>query len=467
MSNYNPGLWMDIQCMYQSDVYIHVFAQTSSCSPKGTQRKQWDTHIQSHQSINTASDMENKADVKAISARFNTGGSSMDSVPGGRPKVSVHPTFSSGPPTQPKKSALEMSLSGGAATSASTPKPNYLKSTASTKSAPEVQEFPKPKPLVSKFGSPQDEGKPPICKPKPPESLRDTVHKLPLQKLSLSATVTESKPAFSKLPPAVAKPPWIKEGPKSEDGGGSSRSTPPKMPLAPKPKSWSQTEQGNTEDSAVRPFPASPLKPSGIQAAQSIFNQESANTQEKGMKDRVKAFNSHDFSGPKPSVAHKPSFVKKHLEQKENNNPSAPKRSLLPNKLALGTAPAKPNRPPIVTLEKFKKGAEPMTNGPGLKKGSSPLPPASHLSNHVAPPLPSHPGVPCLPPRPSGAIIQPDPDENYDDVVLNNPPPLPSGGHPSQIDEDSGSDGEMYEDLDDRWVIKPGSGLYHKKDGTL
>ncbi|XP_036384874.1 FYN-binding protein 1 isoform X2 [Megalops cyprinoides] len=411
--------------------------------------------------------MDNKADVKAIMARFNTGGNSMEGVPGGRPKVPVHPTFSSGPPPQAKKPALESSLSGGAAPGASTPKSNFLKSTVSTKSAPEVREFPKPKPLASKFGSPQEDGKFPVnkpqpLKPKPPEPSRDPESKPPfpkppLQKPSLSATLPDTKPAIPKPPPVVSKPPWLREDTKSEEGGGSIGSTPPKMPTAPKPKSTmaalrSQAEEGSTGDSTIKPFPGTPLKPPGFRAAQNVFNKEGGDAQrEEGVKDGVKPLNSHDSSFPKPSANRKPSFLKKAAEQKENDS-SAPKRNPLPNKLALGSAPAKPNRPPVVNLDKFKKGTESMTDGPGFKKASPPPPPISHSSNPVPPPLPSHPLAPSLPPRPTGAIIQPDPDENYDDVgLMNNPPPLPCGGHPSQRAEESGSDEEMYEDLDDRW----------------
>ena len=62
---------------------------------------------------------DNKTDVKAIMARFNSGPSPGDgpAAPGSRPKVPVHPTLSSGPPINAKKPVLESSLSGSAATS--------------------------------------------------------------------------------------------------------------------------------------------------------------------------------------------------------------------------------------------------------------------------------------------------------------------------------------------------------------
>ncbi|XP_064163906.1 FYN-binding protein 1 isoform X2 [Anguilla rostrata] len=443
-------------------------------------------------------------------ARFNTGtGSSEDTpaveVPGARPKVPVHPTFSSGPPLQAKKHVLESSLSGGVRVGG-TPKPNFLKGTASTTSAPEVCEFPRPKPLAGKFGAPQDEGKPavakqPAFKPKPPDLSRDSepkplIPKVPVQKPSLSGTpegksfpkpplalakpppaqakppLAQAKPspaqpkqppaltkpplALAKPPPSQTKPPWVKDDAKSEDGGAGAGLNAPKMPLAPKPKSSVIAMRTQVEDGGDPAL--SPLKASSFRAAKSLFNKDSIDSQGPE-KSGPSPLNSHDPPGPKPSFAPRASFVKTQRDQKENANPSAPKRNPLLNKLALGNPPAKPNRPPSVNLEKFRKQAENPANGPGMKKGS-PLPPPPP-SNHVAPPLPSHASAPSLPspasapslpPRPTAAMIQPDPDENYDDVgVMSSLPPPPPGGHPSQTAEDSESDGEMYEDLEERW----------------
>ncbi|KAJ8338768.1 hypothetical protein SKAU_G00355540 [Synaphobranchus kaupii] len=439
--------------------------------------------------------MDSAANVKAMMARFNTAAGSEEAVPGGHPKVALHPTFSSGPPTLGKKPALESSLSGGAITG--TPKPNILKSTASTKRAPDVCEFPRPKPLVGNFGGPQDEGKPAVAKQlafklKPPDPARDSepkslYPKVPVQKPSLSTTpevkaypkpppaLAKPAPAHAKLPTAqpkpppaltkppliLAKPPWVKDDPKSEDGGAARALNPPKMPQAPKPKNSLMALRTQLEEGEGTPPSPSPLTSSSFQAKQSLFSKESGDAQGQEKSGHT-PLNSHDPSVPKLSFAHKSSFVKARLEQKENTNPSAPKRNQLLNKLALGSPPAKPNRPPNVNLEKFRKRDVPLANGPGMKKGS-PLP--HHPSNHVALPVPSYPSVPSLPPRPPAAIIQPDPDENYDDVgVMNSPPPpLPPGGHPSQTLEESESDGEMYEDLDDRWPTEQESKEQEKK----
>uniref|UniRef100_A0A8C8K1J1 SH3 domain-containing protein n=1 Tax=Oncorhynchus tshawytscha TaxID=74940 RepID=A0A8C8K1J1_ONCTS len=431
---------------------------------------------------------DNTSDVKAIMARFNTGGNATEGISSERPKATVHSTLSSGPPIQPKKPALETSLSGSAASTA--PKLNFLKSTISTKSAPEVRDFPKIKVIPSKFGNAQEDSKPSFVKQYPfklkppgPEISQDAevkspLPKLPLQKPSLSLTSSDTKSAFPKPPLGVAKPSWVKDSsPKPDDSEGNSNSIPPKIPPSKKniisiAKMSLQTEDSvdGAMDSTTKPLgAASILKPSNFRTAQNMFNRGDT-LSENGVKEITKLpLTSSDSCLPIPTASKKPSFIKKPLGPTSpvvgvsNSSPSPPKLNPMPNFLAIGTAPAKPNRPPRVTLDKFKKGTEASTEGPaGLKKGSVPPNPASHPSNHMAPPLPSHPMAPSLPPRPPEAIIQPDPDENYDDVgLMNNPPPPPSGGPPSQKTKDSESD-EMYEDLDKRCecVYSPSSIMY-------
>ncbi|XP_045548132.1 FYN-binding protein isoform X1 [Salmo salar] len=419
---------------------------------------------------------DNKSDVKAIMARFNTGGNATEGISSERPKAAVHATLSSGPPIQPKKPALETSLSGSAASTA--PKPNFLKSTISTKSAPEVRDLPKIKVIPSKFGNTQEDSKPSFVKQYPfklkppgPEISQDAevkspLPKLPLQKPSLSLTLSDTKSAFPKPPLGVAKPSWVKDSsPKPDNSGGTSNSIPPKIPPSKKniisiAKMSLQTEDSvdGAVDSTTKPLgAASILKPSNFRTAQNMFNREDT-LSENGVKEIAKLpLTSSDSCLPKPTASKKPSFIKKPLGSTSlvvglsNSSPPPPKLNPMPNFLALGTVPAKPNRPPRVNLEKFKKGTEASTDGPAGLKGSVAPPPASHPSNHMAPPLPSHPMAPSLPPRPPEAIIQPDPDENYDDVgLINNTPPPHSGGHPSQNTKHSESD-EMYEDLDERW----------------
>ncbi|XP_041825755.1 FYN-binding protein 1 isoform X2 [Melanotaenia boesemani] len=425
--------------------------------------------------------MANKADVKAIMARFQTAGTSVDetsSSPAGCPKQPLHPTLSSGPPIQ-KKPVLE-SLSGSAANTP--PKPSFLKNAASTTSNPDVHAPNKTKALTSKFANNQDDtsagNKPFVIKkqqtPLKPNfshatEAKSPVQKSPLTKPSLSSTLSESKPAFPKPPVVNSKPSWVKE----DSGGGTALTSSPIPPKAPslhkKPvssvlKIQQQNEEhaeGNT-DTMNKPSPLANanFKPSSnFKTAQSMFNKEkepSEQTESGGVnKPALNATNS--TAPPKPPANKKPSLKKPHkasTQAVKTDDTSGPKRNPLPNSLALGPAPAKPNRPPKVNLENIKRGAEASEEGPGFKKPTVPAPPSSHpsnQSNHVAPTQPSV--VPSLPPRHPGTMNQQD---IYDDVdeIINAPPPLPpSAGHPShkakeEIDSD---DGDMYEPLDDRW----------------
>ncbi|XP_048114962.1 FYN-binding protein 1 isoform X1 [Alosa alosa] len=413
-------------------------------------------------------DKDNKTDVRAIMARFNTGTSPGDSdgkpAPGSRPKVPVHPTVSSGPPINAKKPVLEGSLSGSAASSTTVPKPNFLKSTASTSSAPEMRESPRPKALASRFEAPQENtsAKPSFVKqfpprPKPGDGFQDSepkspFHKQPLQKppLGIAATtmVADHKPPTPKPPPAVTKPPWLKDTLKSEDSGATP--SPPKLLLTQKPKSSLNQFRQQSEGSG-------PPKPLGVRAAQNMFNRGEAKVEDGGIGESAVG------SKPKPPLTiQKPALTKKPSGPGGllvSDDPSAPKRNPLPNIFALGSAPAKPNRPPNVNLDKFSNGmAVPMAEeirppAPVLKKSGPPPPPAAHPSSQATSSGPTPPALPpCLPPRPPGAITQPGSDDNYDDLGSMNPPPLPAGGHPGQRHEDSESEEEMYEDLDDKWV---------------
>ncbi|XP_073727412.1 FYN-binding protein 1 isoform X2 [Misgurnus anguillicaudatus] len=388
---------------------------------------------------------DKSSDVKAIMARFQTGGASVDGSPGVRPKPPVQPTLSSGPTVAAKKPVLESTLSGGGPTTSSAPKPNFLiKNTVNTaKSAPDVHNPPKPKALVGRFENAQENNKPNFkvpVKPKPPESTQDAEPKAPFPKTQLpkpspTGIVNDLKTISPKPVTPTAKPPWVT--PKAEDNSSSPTPTPPKMPSAPKPKSTmalirqQQEEDGNAEP-AVRSSSISNMKPSSFRVKNNF------NKPEEGVKEAAKAFGTNE-SVPKPVTSQKPNFQKKPTgppAQTVSDDPSAPKKKPLPNTYALGSRPAKPNRPPKVDIEKFKKGTVAPTEVPAPKNVIPPPPPASHPSNQPPPPSSSQPNPPSLPPRPSGPIIQ---DENYDDVECLR----------GQQNEGSGSDGEIYEDLDD------------------
>uniref|UniRef100_A0A8B9GNE6 Helically-extended SH3 domain-containing protein n=1 Tax=Astyanax mexicanus TaxID=7994 RepID=A0A8B9GNE6_ASTMX len=325
---------------------------------------------------------DNKSDVKAIMARFQSGGTSIEPGAGGRPKAAVHPTLS-GPAVPSKKPFLESSLSGSAAAAATanstTPKPCYLKNTSSTKSAPESRESPRPKAFVSRFENSttnsNEDSKPPFIKnvkPKPPDSSQDSelkplFPKPVLQKPSANSATLESKNTFPKPPPVTNKPPWA---PKTENNGSSPAATPPKMPPAPKPTSsiarMRQQPESESKDGepVIKPFTGSGVKPSSFRAAHSVFKKV-----EEAAKEDSKPLSSKESSASTPATPPKPNYGRKPSAssmQSANDDPSAPKRKPLPNILAIGSAPSKPNRPPRVNLDKFKKSAESPSEGENI-----------------------------------------------------------------------------------------------------
>ncbi|KAK3555412.1 hypothetical protein QTP86_015700 [Hemibagrus guttatus] len=391
---------------------------------------------------------DNKSDVKAIRARFQSAGvSSEGSAPApapavARPKNAVHPTLS-GPMVPSKKPALEACLSGGsAAANSTTPKHNYMKNIVSNNSASESRESPKPKAIASRFENAiaNEDSKPPFAKPlkpKPPDSNQngESKPKVPLQK----PLITEVKGTFPKPPPVTSKP-FKTTKTENNESTGNATPTQAKIPLIPKPKSAlnvlrQQPEEGKEEDQTAKPFSRANLNNSSFRAAQNLFSKAEEAAKEEVKSESSKESQAAGFVVPqnKPAYKTKPSGLN---AQTVKDDPSAPKRNPLTNILALGSPPSKPNRPPKVNLEKFKRGAEPPGEGPEIKKGGSlppPPPPSSHPSSQAAP---------TLPPRPPGPIVQQ--EEEYDDVGdLSD-----SFGKAGRRDEGSGSDGETYEELD-------------------
>ncbi|CAB1452982.1 unnamed protein product [Pleuronectes platessa] len=391
--------------------------------------------------------MANKSDIKAMMARFEVSESSNgDTSPVGRTKQPLGPTLSSGPTTPIKKPLGRESFSGSASIIAS--KPAFVKNAVSTKNDPVVHEPNKTKALTSRFPNTQEDTNARI-KPFPP----------------LSATLSDSKP---KPPQALtSKPSWVKHN----TGVVPSRaSSPPKIPpLQAKPSSsliklWQQSEEkgGATTDTADKPSPQ--IKPlSNFRASKDVSNKEKDNSEQQENGGTSKAPRAVTSSVPPagPPASKKPSFKRpiKDSPQRgtDDGNAIGPKHNPLPNSLALGPAPAKPNRPPKVNLENFKRGAVASEDGPAtFKKPVIPAPNPSNLRSHVIPPPAAQPDLPSLPPRHPGSLIQD--EEIYDDLEdLNSappPPPLPlPSGHPSQRakEEVNDDDGDTYDDLEDRW----------------
>uniref|UniRef100_A0A3Q4N6H5 FYN binding protein b n=1 Tax=Neolamprologus brichardi TaxID=32507 RepID=A0A3Q4N6H5_NEOBR len=335
------------------------------------------------------SPQDNKSDVKAIMARFQAGGGSTDetsSAPPGRIKQPLHPTLSSGPPLQ-KKPVLE-SLSGSAVNTP--PKPSFLKNTVSTKSDTEVQEPNKAKALASRFANIQDDSntnsKPftvnkqqtPLKSPlsQAPE-VKSLAQKPPFNKPPLTSTLSESKPAFPKPSPAISnKPSWVKD---ENNAAPNSSPAPLKLPgVQQKPiggivklRQQAEEQAGGNKDNVIKPSSLANSKPtSNFRTAQNLFNKEEKTEQtESGGTSKPSLTATNSISPPKPPASKKPSFKKPVKPSPlasggvNGNDSSGPKRNPLPNSLALGPPPAKPNRPPKVNLENIKRGPEASDEG--------------------------------------------------------------------------------------------------------
>ncbi|KAM6902114.1 FYN-binding protein 1 [Xenentodon cancila] len=430
--------------------------------------------------------MENKADVKAIMARFQSAGASVDeglSAPAGRPKQPLHPTLSASPVQ--KKPVLE-SLSGSAISVP--PKQHFLKNTPSTKSDTDAQEPSKTKALARRFSNTQDDASTiksvtankqqiPLKLPlSHTAEAKGPTQKPPFNKPPLSSSLSESKSASPKASAvAGSKPSWMKED--SSGGTGiNSSPAPPKVPsLQQKPSSSllklrPDAAPPNT-DAESKPSPPVNLtfkSVSNFKAAQNMFSKDKDASEETDSgganKAPLAATNSHPPPKPpnfrKPSVK-KPSHTSATASGINGDATSTPKRNALPNSLALGAAPAKPNRPPIVNLENFKRPRGTSEDGPN-KKPNNPPPLTSHPPNQSSP-LPPQTVLPSLPPRHPGTMNQQ--EDFYDDVnEFSSPPPPP--GHPSQRakeENDDDDDGDMYEPLDDRWEASEKT-LDKKKD---
>lgn len=404
--------------------------------------------------------MENKTDVKAIMARFQANGSNSEEAPSaskGHPKQPLHPTLS-GQALHIKRPVSDGGPGYGAAVP---PKPVFPKNSVSSNSDPVVQEPNKTKALASMFANSQEETIKPFLKDKSQSkpSFTHMSEPKPLNKPGLSVTGSDSKPAFPKPAVISTKPSWVKE-----DSSPSASPSVPKIPpaqLKPSNSFFKLQHQiegkaevlADTVNKPTLPLTAA-VKPSSFRAAQNLFNKNAEEQADSGVTpsavDKLSPNVSHSLPPPKPPPSKKPS-LKKPSPHIIDDSPSTPKKNPLLNSLALGPAPAKPNRPPNVNLEVFMKESETHVEGPA--KTIHPPSLSINHSNHMTP---APPAAPSLPPRHPGAINQPETEEFYDDVdgLTNAPPPLPPV-HPSQMlkrkEESDDEDGEMYEDLDDRW----------------
>ncbi|XP_028318657.1 FYN-binding protein 1 isoform X2 [Gouania willdenowi] len=405
--------------------------------------------------------MAQKPDIKAMMARFQGGGASIDETSSSTtcPKQPLHPTISA---------VQRKPVFGNAVTVP--PKPAFHKN--ANRSDSDSQETNLTKALASRFANYQDDSnsKPAfVNKPlKPFSQIQESKvleQKSPISKLPSSSSMFDPKPVFPK-PESNAKPSWVKEPPTSP--------APPKVPsLQMKPtSSIKKLQQQNEENTGLNTNTANKLPaqentpfkpPSNFRNAQNTFNKG------KDEDEQTKELTFTSVPPPKPLASKKPSLKKKdpigspHTNDLNGNAALGPKRNPLPNTWALGPAPAKPNRPQKVNLASFKRSAESSSDDSGLKKTLPPTPLIFHTNNqssHVTQSQPP-PVLPSLPPRLIGSRIQQEDFYDDADVATTIPPPLPSSsGHPSQRrkdgndeddDDDDDDDGELYVDLDERW----------------
>lgn len=286
-------------------------------------------------------------------ARFNTGEGSP--VEGGvHPKLASHSSLSTSSPLLAKLAALEKSRSGEALTITNSPatKPVFQKKFETAAREDVGTLFPKPQSF----------------KPRPFETIRDTKSSGPESSFTIPPLKRPPvNTAFldNKVKPALAsgsaKPPWVK------DSESENTATVPKLPLALKPKISMSSLQSNLDQETLKehPTPSTPkLRPI------SMFKFVPPHTQQNSLSRQeseasLQTLNSSKCMPPQPPLTLKPNFLTAQAAAKdglvpheENDDPSAPKKKPLPNVFSLGDPPLKPNRPPHVTLQRFRTEGE-------------------------------------------------------------------------------------------------------------
>ncbi|XP_048786703.1 FYN-binding protein 1 isoform X2 [Lagopus muta] len=337
-----------------------------------------------------------------------------------------------------------------------------------------------PKPAGNKLlnSAPQEKEKRPLgTKPNFNSEAQESEEKASFSKVAgvkekfMSATQeNDPKPSFSK--PALAQKPPVNLTVSHSKDTSSKNAFPHKGLGGPRPNmhSFKATKEMDENSKCAAEtvgshFSNMALKPTGHWSSASQGTPKSAEekTEEKGVSASRNIFLNkiiQEESGLSPPKFHKTNTAfaaGKSLggsEEKDDwdRSSGAPKRKSLPPLFKLGQPPQKPSRPPSVDLERFQKsiprdrpkneGFKQMAPSPAAASPPAPPPPpASHPSLHT-------PAAPSLPPRnvkPSSETINPDTEENYDDVEFL----LQGRMGPGNKDGDQGSDSEMYEDIND------------------
>lgn len=298
--------------------------------------------------------------MKSIMARFQAGEvtSEASSTLPGRAKLALEPTRSSSPKIPSKRPVLE-TLSG-----INIPPKPVLKPT-------EAPELNKTKPLVSKLSNANvlAGDKPSGNVQKVPQ--KPSVPKAPEAKATgpkppLGSIPSDPKPAMHRPSPAVLnRPSWVKE----DAGGGETGPTPPKVPLSQQKQTSSISKlRQQTEAAMSNPSPpnAAPKPTSNFKGAQSVFSKEAGGLEHLSDSSKATPAATGSAPRPKPPAGKKPSLKRLSPQVSSSNGDAAtagPKKNALINVFALGPAPAKPNRPPAVNLEPFRRGTDATGDG--------------------------------------------------------------------------------------------------------
>ncbi|XP_062905689.1 FYN-binding protein 1 isoform X4 [Mobula hypostoma] len=295
--------------------------------------------------------------------------------------------------------------------------------------------FPKP----SAFAKPSNAGN--------PSENRTAFSRNQFLKLNSQAGgVSPDKPVKPAFPKSTGLKPWNDHSGPTKENADNARK-----------------EDGGSERSGG-PFPLKPLKPVGEQAKGPVHGGEETKSENlkpsalRNFPPRAKPEEASSApSGPSKFLQRQNMFQNKAQSQENEEgqkDTGVPKRKNLPAPWTLGPPPQKPNRPPNVNLERFRKPQEKL----------HPPTPGSSRDAVKPPPTPGFP-VPNLPPRSVGnkppeiIPMTEEEEDNYDDVQSFDqvPPPLPPmklEDRRRPVDANSGeskkddSDGEMYEDLD-------------------
>uniref|UniRef100_A0A8D2CMX6 FYN-binding protein 1 n=1 Tax=Sciurus vulgaris TaxID=55149 RepID=A0A8D2CMX6_SCIVU len=270
------------------------------------------------------------------------------------------------------------------------------------------------------------------------------------------------RPAFGQKPSLSAEDSHEDESPTKNVSAqkGPSASLGAKSKSGPlKPAREDPENKGHGGDTSSSPFPGVVLKPAASRGSPGLSRNGEERKEDRKIDATKNIFlskaNQEEAGAPPAKFPKAPSKLtvggpwgQSQEKEKEEKNPTTPKRMPLPPLSVLGPPPQKPSRPPNVDLTRFQKTASANSTSKGQTSYSTttlPPTPPSHPSSQ--PPLPaSHPAqppVPSLPPRNMKPSFDPKNsinEENQDGVMHSD--------GTGNLDEEQESEGETYEDIE-------------------